>query len=357
VRTIDAYTLRRIAKPFAVVLCLLIGIFVLVDLFDHAHSFIDNDVRIGIILRYYLCYLPYIVVLTSPIAMLLATLLAIGGLSRRNELMALKGSGVSLYRILAPVLVLAAVVSLCNVLIGEVVLPEATRERLKIKETSISRKASEVITVDPIYVTPDGTMFLARRLNSRTKTLEEVTVETFDETSRPTTRIDAASAVWEDGRWVFYDGSARTFSGSSEKVRTFERFASEYREPSPGEMDVRKLEPDEMAYRELRAYIVRLRASGNDPLSLAVQLQLKIAFPLVVIIMTLLGATLAAGSRRSGFAVSFAAALAVSFFYFGVLQVGQVLGRQGILAPWLAAWVSNIIFAGVGVWLLVRAPK
>jgi lipopolysaccharide export system permease protein len=73
--------------------------------------------------------------------------------------------------------------------------------------------------------------------------------------------------------------------------------------------------------------------------------------------MTLLGASLAAGARRSGFALSFAAALTISFFYYGVLQVGQVLGNQGILVPWLAAWISNIVFAGVGVALLIRAPK
>jgi lipopolysaccharide export system permease protein len=354
---LDAYTLRKIAKPFAVVLCLLVGIFVIVDVFDHVHSFVDNEVPLGVILKYYLCYLPFILVLTSPIAMLLATLLAVGGLSRTNELMALKGSGVSLYRMMAPVLALAVVVSLVNVLIGELVLPAATRQRLLIKETSISRKATEVITPDPVYVTPSGTMFLARRLNSRTKTLDEVTVEEFDEDAVPTSRVDARSAVWEDGQWVFYAGSSRRFTESGEEVTTFERYESGYTEPVPSELDVRKLSPEEMAYRELRAYIVRLRASGNDPLNLDVQLQLKIAFPFVVVIMTLLGGTLAAGSRRSGFALSFAAALTISFFYFGVLQVGQVLGRQGILSPWLAAWISNIIFAGVGVTLLVRAPK
>ena len=69
------------------------------------------------------------------------------------------------------------------------------------------------------------------------------------------------------------------------------------------------------------------------------------------------GGALAAGARRSGFAIAFAAALTVSFFYYGVLQVGQVLGRQGVLVPWLAAWLSNFLFLGVGAWLLARAPK
>ena len=354
---LDSYALRKTAKPLVIVLCLFAGIFVLVDLFDHAHSFIDNDVSLDVVLKYYAYYLPLIVVLTSPVAMLLATLLAVGGLSRRNELMALKGSGVSLYRILAPVLALSVVVSLANVIIGEVVLPPATRHRLLIQETSITRRASQTITNDPVYVTPDGTMFLARRLNSRTRTLEEVTVEEFDEAHRPTSRIDAQSAMWENGSWVFYDGSHRRFTAAGEEVTSFERLEPGYSEPLPSELDVRKLQPEEMPYRELKSYILRLRASGNDARNLAVQLQLKLSFPFVAVIMTLLGGTLAAGARRSGFALSFAAALTISFFYYGVLQVGQVLGRQGILVPWLAAWISNIIFTGVGVGLLVRAPK
>ncbi len=354
---IDTYALRKLGRPLTIILCLFTGIFVLVDLFDNAHSFIDNEASLSVVLSYYAYYLPLIVVLTSPVAMLLATLLAVGGLARKNEIMALKGSGVSLYRILAPVLALSVVVSLTNVLIGEQILPPATRQRLLIKETSIARRASEIVTSDPMYVTSDGSMFHARRLNSRTETLEEVTVEEFDETNTPISRIDAESAVWEDGEWVFYKGSQRFFTAQGEEANSFHKLKSGYSEPVPSELGVRKLRPDEMAFRELRSYIVRLRASGNDPRDLAVQLHLKIAFPFVIIIMTLLGGSLAAGARRSGFALSFAAALTISFFYFGMLQVSQVLGRQGILVPWLAAWISNFIFAGVGVALLIRAPK
>jgi lipopolysaccharide export system permease protein len=354
---IDTYALKKVGRPLVVILCLFTGIFVLVDLFDHAHSFIDNDVSLSVVLSYYAYYLPLIVVLTSPVAVLLATLLAVGGLARKNEIMALKGSGVSLYRILAPVLALSVVVSLANVFIGELILPPATRQRLLIKETSIAKRASEIITNDPMYVTSEGSMFHARRLNSRTGTLEKVTVEEFDETNSPIGRIDAESAVWENDEWVFYEGSQRFFTAHGEEATSFDRLESGYSEPEPSELGVRKLRPDEMAFRELRSYVVRLRASGNDPRDLAVQLQLKIAFPFVVIIMTLLGGSLAAGARRSGFARSFAAAITISFFYFGMLQVGQVLGGQGILVPWLAAWISNLIFAGAGVALLIRAPK
>ena len=354
---LDAYILRRIARPLALVFAVFVAVFILVDLFDHAHSFIDNNVPVGTALLYYLYYTPLIIVLTSPVAMLLATLLSVGGLARSNEIMAMKGSGVSLHRVLLPILVLSLVVSAVDVLIGETLLPPATQRRLSIEESEIKRRGSDIVKNEPVFVLPDGTMFLARRLNTRTQTLDQVTVEEYRHEGVPARRIDAERATWEDDEWVFYDGTARVFTGERELVARFDRLAPGYYEPTPGEMGTRRLEPDEMPYRELRAHIARLRASGKDPRELSVQLHLKTSFPFVTVIMTLLGGALAAGTRRSGFALSFAAALAVSFLYYGVLQVGQVLGRQGILVPWLAAWLANILFAGVGLALLSRAPK
>lgn len=353
---LDRYILGKIAKPLLLLLAVFIGIFVLVDLFDHAHTFIDNEVPVGSVFAYYVYYLPMIIVLTSPVAMLLATLLAVGGLARRHEMMAMKGSGVSLYRILAPILALAVLVSAFDVFVGEVLLPPATRQRIVVEDRYMSNQVADLIRNEPIYVLPDGTIFVARRLHTKTGTLEEVTVEEFS-SGGPLRRIDAERAVWRNGEWYFYDGQARLFSEDGEESASFDSYAPGYAEPTPDQMGTRRLEPDEMPFRELRAYIDRLRASGNNPLDLDVQLHLKISFPFVTVIMTLMGGAIAASARRSGFALAFAAALSISFLYYGLLQVGQVLGRQDILVPWLAAWIANIAFAGVGAFLLVKAPK
>jgi lipopolysaccharide export system permease protein len=355
--TLFRYILGKVLRPLGLLFAISIGIFILVDLFDHAHAFIDNEVPIGVGLLYYLYYMPLIFVLTSPVVMLLATLLSVGSLSRNYEIMAMKGSGVSLYRFLVPILMLALAVGAADVLVGELVLPGATRHRISIEESRIDKRSEQAIRNEPVFVRPDGVMFIARRLNTRTGTLEEPTVEHFGERNEPTKRLDAETAVWQDGRWVFFNGRERAFEGGGESVTAFDTFVSDYTEPTPEELSRRKLSPDEMSYSELSSYITRLRASGDDPRELAVQLRLKVSFPFVTLIMTLLGGTLAAGARRSGFALSFAAALAISFTYYGVLQVGQVLGRQGILVPWLGAWAANILFAGIGITMLVKAPK
>ncbi len=354
---LDTYVLRRTFIPLAFVFAAFVSIFVLVDLFDHAHTFIDNDVPIRVVLAYYTHYMPFVVVLTAPVAMLLATLLAVGRFTRSNELTAMKGSGVSLYRILVPVLLLAAALSGASLVVAETVVPLATRHRLDIQDTHIRRRPLRSVRSDVIYMRPDGTTLLAKRFDTRNSTLEEVTVQSFGPDLKPSTRVDAATGTWEGGRWVLHDGRVRRFTATTESTDAFESFELPYADPTPQELATRLLKPEELGYADLRAHIARLRASGTDPGDLPVQLALKLSFPFVVFIMTLLGAPIAAGARRGGFALAFTGALAISFLYYGVLQVGSVLGRQGMLPPTLSAWVANILFAGIGIWILAKTPK
>jgi lipopolysaccharide export system permease protein len=355
---LDAYVLRRVLITLAFVFVAFIGIFVLIDLFDHAHTFIDNEVPVSVVLLYYIYSIPWIVVLTAPIAMLLATLLSVGGLSRKNEIMAMKGSGLSLYRVLAPVLALGALLSVVSLTVGETALPNATRKKMEIETAYIdSRRPDPRIRSDVTYIGADGTMYLIRRYNVRNETMEEVTIEEFDAELRPTTRIDALRGQWEQDRWVLSSGRIRRFAAEGQDTTPFEQLELGPSAPSPADLSRRKLEPEEMGYRELRAHIQRLRAGGNDPTALLVELRLKIAFPFVTVIMTLLGAPLAAGTRRSGFAMSFTAALAISFLFYGLIRVGQILGQQGILPPAPAVWIGNVTFAAIGLVILVKTPK
>jgi len=358
VKIVDRYLSRKLLVPLVLVFCAFVVIFILVDLFDHAHSFIDRGVPARIVLLYYLYSTPLIVVLTAPVAMLLAVLLSVGRLSRRLEIMALKASGFSLHRILAPVLVIATLLSAATLLVAEFAVPPATRQKIKIEEEYIDRREGDPrIRDNVVYMRADGSVFVARRLDVRRAVIDGVIVEEFDSQLRPLRRIDAAKATWNGSRWVLADGRIRSFTATGEDTVPFDEMTLPHEEPTLQDLGTRRLDPQEMGSLELRDYTRRLLAGGNDVRELLVELRLKIAFPFSSLIMALLGAPFAAATRRSGFALAFAAALTISFLYYGFIQVGQVLGRQGLLTPALAAWVANAVFAAVGVVLLARAPK
>lgn len=357
-RILRAYILRTVLKPLILIFASFVVIFVLVDLFDHAHTFIDNSVPLKIIFLYYFYSTPLIFVLTAPVAVLLATLLSIGGLTRSNEVVAMKGAGLSVRRILSPVLGLAFVISLGTMLMGETLLPPATRHRIAIEDKYFKKTGSDPrIRTDLIYMRPDGSMLLTRRYNTRSQVMENITVEEFDNDLRPTMRIDAESARWETDHWVLSSGRLRTFTATGEQTTPFETFVLSYSDPTPDDLVRPPLEPEERGYFELRDYIAKLEATGSDPRALRVALNLKIAFPFVTFIMTLMAAPLAIVSRRSGFALAFTIALSTSFLYYGLIQVAQVLGRQGVLHPLIAAWSVNILFIGIGLWMTARAQR
>ncbi|MCY3868692.1 MAG: LptF/LptG family permease, partial [Gemmatimonadetes bacterium] len=101
-RILSRYVVVQFAMPFALSLLAFTIVFVVIDLVDRLSAFIDRDVGLGTILSYYFCYLPYIVVLVLPMAVLLAGLFCMGGLIQRGELLAMKSAGISLYQVVIP---------------------------------------------------------------------------------------------------------------------------------------------------------------------------------------------------------------------------------------------------------------
>ena len=112
-----------------------------------------------------------------------------------------------------------------------------------------------------------------------------------------------------------------------------------------------------MTYTELRYYIEKVRRSGGNVTRYLVDLYFKLSFPLAGSIFVLIGVAFASGKRKPSIATGFGVTLIIAFMYYGVLRVGQTLGHNGVLPPFLAAQLGNIIFLGVGLFSLSRANR
>ena len=150
--------------PFGVSLLAFAVVFVVIDLVDRLSAFIDREVGLGTILSYYLCYLPYIVVLVLPMAVLLAGLFCMGGLIQRGELLAMKSAGISLYQIVIPLQMLALGISLLAVAMADQVVPRANRARSKIEQPRQSAIGPQSIRVqvalrDTVAASPNSPRF------------------------------------------------------------------------------------------------------------------------------------------------------------------------------------------------------
>jgi lipopolysaccharide export system permease protein len=186
--------------------------------------------------------------------------------------------------------------------------------------------------------------------------MHEVSVQEF-EGGVLSRRIDAAEATWDGQRWVFVSGMVRTFVNGRETAKPFDRLAVGGLAERPEDFAKESRAPREMNYLELRAHVDKLRASGARVANYLVDLHLKLAFPLINLIVILIGAPLATRLRMQSAALGFGLSVAISFFYYAFLRAGQALGHNGALPPYLAAWMADLVFGTVGLVMTVQAQR
>ncbi len=358
-RLLDRYVLRKFAFALGGALGAFLVVAIIVDLFERLDTFLDHQVALSVVLQYYLATLPFLVSVILPIATLLAVLFALGGMARRHELVAMTSAGVSLYRILTPLLGAGVLLALAGLVFSMELAPRGTRSANEIWDHEIKERPRLTGSSrrDLNYLGTGGRLFLIRRYDGDNGRMEEVVVQQFAEGTLKQ-RIDARTAEWQNGRWAFRDGYVRTFlPDGPPRVEPFEeRVFPEIRETPRDFLQVAG-EPDEMTLAELHDQARRTESSGGDPLRLRVEAQGRWAFPFAAFVVILLGAPLAGAIRRGGHALGFGLAMLVGFGYYILLRVGQTYGLNGVMPPWLAAWLPNAVFTSLGAVGLWKSRK
>ncbi|MCA9754009.1 MAG: LptF/LptG family permease, partial [Gemmatimonadetes bacterium] len=210
---LDRYLSRAILRPLLGALGAFLSVAVIVDLFERLDTFIDHDVSFSLVTQYYVATLPFLFIIILPISTLIAVLFSLGGLARRNELIAMTANGVSLYRILRPVLLVGLLASLVGLVFSTELVPRGNDRSREIYDHEIRGRPrrSETQRRDLNYLGEDGRFFLARKFDGDRGEMTEVVVQQFAEGTL-TYRLDAASATWEGDHWVFHDGYLRRFN-------------------------------------------------------------------------------------------------------------------------------------------------
>lgn len=358
-RILDRYLLTEFVTYLALGLIGLMTLFIVVDVFEKIDVFLDNRATLLLISRFYLYRLPEWVVQVMPIALLLATFLALGQLNKFNELTAMRVSGLSLIRILTPVFAVAVAGTLASFLFNEVVVPRANQVRDKVYEEEIRhlRRGTPTERADVTYLGEGGRIYFIRLYLADEKRMHEVSLQEF-RNGMLLRRIDASEAAWEHDRWVFISGYVRTFDAQgNENAQSFNRMAVNGLLERPEDFARESLNPEEMNAGELSAYVTRLRASGARVANYLVDLHLKFAFPLICIIVVMIGAAIATRLRMQSAALGFGLSIAISFLFYSFMRAGQALGHSGVLPPYLAAWLADMVFGFIALVMMARAQR
>ncbi|MFT5232282.1 MAG: lipopolysaccharide export system permease protein [Candidatus Krumholzibacteriia bacterium] len=332
-------------------------LFTLVDLFDHIGSFVDNDTNAATIGKYYAFKAVWIVDTVLPIALLMATLFSVGGMARYLELTALFAAGWSLMRVCRPLIWLGVVVTIFSLVWREYVLPAANVERNKVWEVEIHGKPNRIRPTQHITLTDsEGHLYYARKFDPNTGLITGLKIFTY---RGPVIaeRVDAQRAEWDGEYWTLFDGTRRVFDGDEETTTYFDRVTAKDVTVNPKGFYRDRIRQEDMNIRQLKEHVELIELSGGDATTARVDIQFNLAFPLVNLIVVLMGILLASAPRKTTVASGFGWTLLISFGYYLFMNFGRSLGHTGSLPPIVAAWAGNVLYAAIFIVLYARARR
>ena len=354
-----------ILRDFALYLTMILTTFLVLALvftfFELLTDIVRNKVPLVTVAEYLWNLSPSMIYLMAPMAVLLGVLITFGLMDKSSELIAMKASGFSIYRATLPVIVLCGVFAGALFVFDQLYIPRTNRQQEILRNEIKGKPPQTYLQADRKWIFgQNNEIYYYRVFDPDQNHFGGISIFEFDpDKFQLTRRIYAEHAHWEDSlqKWVFEQGWVRTLHGASiQDYRTFDVATFSELHENPGYFKKEVKQSSEMSYDELRRYIDDLQQSGFDTVRLKVQLQKKIAFPLITLVMAVLAIPFSASGRRGGALAGVAVALGIALVYWVTSGLFEAMGNANQLPAMLAAWAPDFIFAFAGGYLLLRVP-
>lgn len=334
-----------------------LAIYLILDFMEKFGRFIKAGGSLVAILQFFFFKIPEMLGQTMPFAVLMATLLTLGMLSRSSELTALRSCGLSIFRIVTPILLLGLLCSLLLLINAEFVVPGSYHKMEHIEKVVIKKQGiNTFFRLNNIWFRSDNLILQAKVFEPSSMTLKGVTVWDLTPDMQPLRRIDAEKAVYGPGGWELFTVQSRSFVGAG-GVTTAERMSI----PLALKVDDLRIldnNADNFSFRKLREYAISLERGGYAAGRYRTMMHAKLALPFGAFVMVVLGIPFALKTgRTSGVAMGIGAGVAIGFAYFIINAAVQSYGRSGVLPPFVAAWGTNVIFVLTGIWLSMTVKQ
>jgi LPS export ABC transporter permease LptG len=358
---LDDYVLRQSLGYLVMILGSFLVLLLVFTLFELLRDILQNSVPVITVGQYLLNVSPFFIYQTAHLCVLLAVLVTFGLMQKGNEVTAMKATGISIYRIVLPVLVIAAALAGALFAFDQFYLPESNRRQDALRNQIKGKPAQTYLRPDRQWIVGEhSTIWYYEFFDADRNRFGNISVFEFQpQTFELTGRIMATGAHWERslGKWIFDRGWERRFQGAAiAGFRQFEVATFDAIRETPSYFKKEVKQSSEMSYAELERYIGDLQQSGFDVTKLRVQLQKKFAFPVMTLVMALLAVPFSLRTGRRGAVAGVATAVGIGVVYIVVSSLFEALGNANQLPPLLAAWSPDLLFALAGGYLILKVP-
>ena len=355
-KILDQYLVREFLRNLILITLCFISLFLIIDFFEKIRMFMSNQATFQQIAGHFLYRIPMIVSHILPASTLLTALMTYGYLYRHSEIVAMKANGISLYRASYPVLIIAASICVVVFFMSEWITPYTNERAEYIRLVEVQKRQSlGTFKQNQIWYRGQKGIYNFRLFDAKTNRLHGITIYYMGPEMTLSMRLDAEWGEWKEERWLLHNLLVTRFKAG--EFPSLENIAEQVVDlpEKPDDFKIVQKDVETMGYFELKRYIGKLQSEGYDATRYLVDLHGKLAFPLVSIILAVIGISFSLRSERSGgIAQGIGVGLFIGFSYWLVFAFGMSLGRSGTLPPLIAAWLGNILFGAASVFLLYR---
>ena len=351
------YVNREIFKNFCVIVVVVISIYVAVDFFEKIDDFMEAGLPFSRVLSFFFYNIPFVVAQIVPVGLFLSILIVFCIMSKSNEIIALRSSGISIYYFLLPLLSIGVLFTILLFFLSEVVVPFTTSKANKIWLSEVRKERLYTTREKNVWIKGNRKITHIKYYDATNRSLHGISINYFDKDFNLIRRVDAKEALFEKEKWVLTNSMVQTLNIDTRSYKvTFNDKEVEPLDFSPEDMKRAMKKSVEMSFKELLSYIRKVEAEGYDATVYRVDLQAKIAFPFICIILCMLGIGISVrGKMSEGIPLVVAYGLGIVFFYWIFNSFCISLGYGEVLPAWVAVWVANFTFLCFSLYMLMIA--
>lgn len=355
---LDFYIIRKFLGTYFFAILLIIGISVVFDFTEKLDNFMKSNAPVkGIIVDYYLNFIPYFANLFSPLFTFIAVIFFTSKLAYNTEIIAMLSSGISFRRILVPYFISAAIIALLSFYLSSYIIPPANKARIDFEDQFVKRRKKSSQQDFHIEIEPGTFVFLHSFRMNRNKgsffTLEKV----VDGKLISKTTAGSIEYKEEEDKWSLKNYTTRTFTDEGEII-TKGNLIDTTLNMKPSDFIQVQYYYQTMDNKDLTEYInTQTKRGVANTEEFIVERHKRFANPFAAFILTLIGVSLSSRKVRGGTGLHIGIGIGLSFSYILFSTVSTTFAINGTMEPFFAVWLPNIVYTLIGIYLYMKAPK
>lgn len=357
-RKLDRYIIKKFLGTYIFMIVLIISIAVVFDINEKIDKFMTNNASLkAIIFDYYLNFVPYYTNLFSPLFVFLAVIFFTSKMANNSEIIAILSNGIGFRRMMKPYMISALVIAIFSFIFGSYIIPPANATRIEFEQTYVDPRKKVTSDRDIQFRVSPQTIVYFENFDMTSKTGYNFSMDHFD-SLRLVSRLTAQSIRYDSAyRWTINNYQLRSFEGVSETI-TKGTSIDTILHIVPNDFIIAKTDQQMMTSPQLRRYVRSQQERGLGNIQpFQIEYHSRIASVFSAFILTIIGASISARKVKGGMGLNIGIGLVLSMAYILFMTVSSTFAVKGNMSPLVAAWIPNIIFAAIALFLYKRAPN